>query len=152
MPRTPHVAYFCMEFGLHESFPIYSGGLGILAGDFIKSSHDLQLPLVAVGLRWERGYCVQRIGADGQPYDEFSPYDSSFLENTGVRVRVRVRGREVTCAVKVTRRFGHVPLFLLEPVRDEDRWITFRLYQAGTDVRIAQQMLLGVGGLPALPW
>jgi glycogen phosphorylase len=150
--QTPHVAYFCMEFGLSETFPIYSGGLGVLAGDFIKSAHDLKVPLIAVGLRWERGYCVQRIGADGQPYNEFPSYDSSFLENTGVRVRVRVLGREVSCAVKVTRRFGHVPLFLLEPVRDEDRWITFRLYQAGTDVRIAQEMLLGIGGVRALHW
>ena len=71
MNRPPSVAYFCMEYGLSESFPIYSGGLGVLAGDFIKSAHDLDLPLVAVGLRWERGYCVQRIGPDGQPFDEF---------------------------------------------------------------------------------
>ncbi len=152
MTGTPHVAYFCMEFGLSETFPIYSGGLGVLAGDFIKSGHDLGLPLVAIGLRWERGYCVQRIGPDGQPHDEFPGYDSSFLEDTGVRVRVRVRGVEVTCAVKVTRRFGHVRLFLLEPVRDEHRWITHRLYQAGTDVRIAQEMLLGIGGVRALHW
>jgi starch phosphorylase len=152
MNRTPHTAYFCMEYGLHESFPIYSGGLGVLAGDFIKSAHDLQLPLVAVGLRWERGFGVQRIGTDGNPYDMFPGYDASFLEDTGVRVRVRVRGNPVPCAVRVTRRFGHAALFLLEPVRDEDRWITQRLYQAGTDVRIAQEMLLGIGGARALEW
>ena len=152
MTQSPHVAYFCMEFGLSETFPIYSGGLGVLAGDFIKSAHDLKVPLVAVGLRWERGYCVQRIGPDGQPHNEFPGYDSSFLEDTGVRVRVRVRGREVACAVKVTQRFGHVPLYLIEPIRDEDRWITYRLYQAGTDVRIAQEMLLGIGGVRALHW
>ncbi len=151
-PGTPSVAYFCMEYGLSESFPIYSGGLGVLAGDFIKSAHDLGLPMVAVGLRWERGYCVQRIGPDGQPFDEFPEYDSGFLEDTGVRVRVRVRGAEVPCTVKVTDRFGHVPLFLLEPLRDQDRWITHRLYQAGTDVRIAQEMLLGIGGVRALHW
>src|SRR6267143_4114524 len=78
MPQTPHVAYFCMEFGLHESFPIYAGGLGVLAGDFIKSAHDLKLPVVAVTLRWERGYGVQRIGPDGMPHEEFPGYDSSF--------------------------------------------------------------------------
>ena len=149
---TPSVAYFCMEFGLSESFPIYSGGLGVLAGDFIKSAHDLGLPMVAVGLRWERGYCVQRIGPDGQPFDEFPVFDSDFLEDTGVKVRVRVRGAEVTCAVRTTRRFGHVPLFLLDPVKEQDRWITRRLYQAGTDVRIAQEMLLGIGGVRALHW
>ncbi|MGH9195028.1 MAG: alpha-glucan family phosphorylase, partial [Acidimicrobiia bacterium] len=101
-----------MEFGLDESFPIYAGGLGVLAGDFIKSARDLALPVVAVGLRWERGYCVQRIGPDGQPFDEFPDYDHSFLRDTGVRVRVRVRDSEVACAVWVTDRFGHVPLYL----------------------------------------
>jgi len=152
MTRDAHVAYFCMEYGLSESFPIYPGGLGVLAGDFIKSARDLGSPLVAVGLCWERGYGVQKIGADGVPQDEFVTYDSSFLEDTGVRVRVRVRGVEVTCAVKVTERFGNVTLLLLEPLRAEDRWITHRLYAAGTDVRIAQEMLLGIGGVRALHW
>ncbi len=78
--RQPHVAYFCMEYGLHESFPIYSGGLGILAGDFIKSAHDLKLPMVAVGLLWARGYCVQRIGADGRPYEEYPGYTADWLQ------------------------------------------------------------------------
>lgn len=141
-----------MEYGLDESFPIYAGGLGVLAGDFIKSAHDLDLPVVAVGLRWERGYCVQRIGPDGQPFNEFPEYDASFMRDTGVRVRVRVRGKEVACVVRVTDRFGHVPLYLLEPERDEDRWITRRLYEAGTDPRLAQEILLGIGGLRALNW
>jgi starch phosphorylase len=141
-----------MEFGLHESFPIYSGGLGILAGDFIKSAHDLDLPVVAVGLRWDRGYCVQRIGEDGQLFEEFPGYDHSFLRDTRVRVRVRVRRKEVPCMVWVTDRFGHVPLYLIEPLRAEDRWITHRLYESGSDVRIAQEMLLGIGGLRALNW
>lgn len=150
--RPPHVAYFCMEYGLHESFPIYSGGLGILAGDFIKAAHDLKMPMVAVGLLWARGYCVQRIGADGRPYEEFPGYDSSFLQDTGVRVRVRIRGVEVQSRVWVTERFGNIPLFLLEPLKQEDRWITHRLYEAGTDTRIAQEMLLGIGGVRALGW
>jgi glycogen phosphorylase len=149
---TPHVAYFCMEFGVHESFPIYSGGLGILAGDFIKSARDLKRPVVAVGLRWDRGYCVQRIRENGEPFEEFPAYDHSFLRDTRVRVRVRVRGKEVPCLVWVTDRFGHVPLYLIEPLRAEDRWITHRLYEAGSDVRIAQEMLLGIGGLRALNW
>ncbi|MEO5987862.1 MAG: alpha-glucan family phosphorylase [Candidatus Eisenbacteria bacterium] len=150
--KQPHVAYFCMEYGLHESFPIYSGGLGILAGDYIKTAHDLRLPMVAIGLLWARGYCVQRTGADGRPYEEFPGYDSSFLEDTGVRVRVRVRSQEVPCRVWVTQKFGHIKLFLLEPLRQEDRWITHRLYEAGTDTRIAQEMLLGIGGVRALGW
>uniref|UniRef100_A0A832MNN9 glycogen phosphorylase n=1 Tax=Eiseniibacteriota bacterium TaxID=2212470 RepID=A0A832MNN9_UNCEI len=152
MPRTPVVAYFCMEYGLHESFPIYSGGLGVLAGDYIKSARDLGLPMVAIGLRWDRGYGVQRIGPDGQPYEEYPSYESRFLRDTGVRVRVGVRGREVPCVVWVTEHFGHVPLYLLEPQRGEDKWITHRLYEAGTDVRIAQEMLLGIGGIRALNW
>jgi starch phosphorylase len=152
MIQKPHVAYFCMEFGLDPSFPIYSGGLGILAGDFIKSAHDLGLPMVAVGLRWDRGYGVQHIGADGQPATEFVPWEHAFLRDTGVRVRVRVRGVEVPCIVWVTGRFGHVPLYLLEPERDEHRWITHRLYDSGSDVRIAQEMLLGIGGMRALGW
>jgi starch phosphorylase len=152
MIRVPHVAFLCMEFGLHESFPVYSGGLGILAGDFIKSARDLKRPVVAVGLRWDRGYCVQRIGENGQPFEEFPGYDHSFLRDTRVRVRVRVRGKEVPCLVWVTERFGHVPLYLIEPQRAEDRWITHRLYESGSDVRIAQEMLLGIGGLRALNW
>jgi starch phosphorylase len=152
MERRPHIAYFCMEFGVHETFPIYAGGLGVLAGDFIKSAHDLKLPVVAVSLRWERGYGVQRIGPDGQPYEEFPGYDHGFLRETGVRVRVRVRGVEVPCRVWMTDRFGHVPLYLIEPFRAQDRWITHRLYEAGTDVRIAQEMLLGIAGLRALNW
>jgi starch phosphorylase len=141
-----------MEYGLDESFPIYSGGLGVLAGDFIKSARDLSLPLVAVGLCWERGYGVQRIGADGQPTYEYPLVDRSFLQDTGVRVRVRVRGVEVHCSVRVTERFGNVPLYMIEPHREQDRWITRRLYEAGTDVRIAQEMLLGIGGVRALNW
>ena len=150
--HTPIVAYFCMEYGLHESFPIYSGGLGILAGDYIKAGHDLGAPMVAVGLLWARGYCVQRIGADGRPYEEYPGYDSSFLEDTGVRVRVRVRGREVPVRVWVTQKHGTIPLYLLEPLREEDRWITHRLYEAGTDTRIAQELILGIGGVRALGW
>ena len=108
--------------------------------------------MVAVGLLWERGYCVQRIGADGRPYEEYPGYDSAFLVDTGVRVRVRVRGAEVPVRVWVTERFGHIPLYLLEPLRREDRWITHRLYEAGTDTRIAQEMILGIGGVRALGW
>src|SRR4030095_10019148 len=86
-------AYFSMEFGLHEDFPIYAGGLGILAGDFVKSAHDTGLPVVGIGLRWARGYSRQRIGADGVPIDEVPEYAAAFLDDTGVRLRVRLGTR-----------------------------------------------------------
>ena len=141
-----------MEYGLHESFPIYSGGLGILAGDYIKGAKDLALPMIAIGLRWDRGYCTQRIGADGKAHDEFPSYEYPFLAETGLEVRVRVRGKEVPCKVWHTEHFGHIPLYLIEPIHDEDRWITHRLYQTGTDVRLAQEIVLGVGGMRLLDW
>jgi starch phosphorylase len=139
-----------MEFGLHEEFPIYAGGLGILAGDFIKSAHDLGLPVVAVGLRWGRGYSRQTIGPDGVPVDEFPAYEAPFLEDAGVRVRVRIAAREVQARVWRVERWGNVPLYLLEPIAPEDAWITRRLYEPSIDSRVAQEILLGVGGVRAL--
>ena len=147
---TTPVAYFCMEFGLSEDFPIYAGGLGILAGDFVKSAHDLALPVVGVGLRWARGYSRQRIGEDGLPVSEFPTYRADFLEDTGVRVRVRVATREVEARVWRTERWGNAPLLLLEPVATRDAWITNRLYDPTFDCRVAQEILLGVGGVRAL--
>jgi len=148
MPST--VAYFCMEYGLHEEFPIYAGGLGVLAGDFMKSARDLGCPVVGVGLRWGRGYSRQRIGPDGTPADEFPEYATDLLDDTGVRVRVRVAAREVEARVWHTQRWGNAPLFLLEPVAEEDAWITHRLYEPTLDRRVAQETLLGVGGVRAL--
>src|SRR5436309_3346623 len=139
-----------MEFGLHEEFPIYAGGLGILAGDFLKSARDLGLPVVGVGLRWARGYSRQRIGDDGTPVDEFPEYSADFLTDTGARVRVRVAGREAEARVWRTERWGNAPLLLLEPVAEEDRWITHRLYEPSLERRVAQEILLGVGGVRAL--
>jgi starch phosphorylase len=147
---TTPVAYFCMEFGLSEDFPIYAGGLGILAGDFVKSAHDLGLPVIGVGLRWARGYSRQRIGEDGLPVSEFPSYRADFLEDTGVRVRVRVETREVEARVWRTERWGNAPLLLLEPVATRDAWITNRLYDPTFDCRVAQEILLGVGGVRAL--
>ena len=148
MPGT--VAYFCMEFGLHEDFPIYAGGLGILAGDYLKAAHDERLPVVGVGLRWARGYSRQRVDADGKPVDEFPEYHADFLQDTGVRVRVRVAAREVEARVWHVERWGSAPLYLLEPVDEEDAWITHRLYENKPDRRVAQEILLGVGGVRAL--
>ncbi len=147
---TPLVAYFSMEYGLHEEFHSYAGGLGILAGDFMKSAGDLGLPVVGIGLRWAQGYTVQRIGPDGYPYDQWRDYPPEALTDTGVRVRVRVAAREVECCVLRVGRYAIAPLFLLEPVDERDRWITRRLYDPAPDCRVAQEMLLGIGGVRAL--
>src|SRR5262245_42047956 len=116
----------------------------------MKSARDLARPVVGVGLRWGRGYSRQRVGADGQPVDEFPEYPADFLADTGVRVRVRVATREVEARVWRVERWGNAPLFLLEPVDDADRWITRRLYEPTIECRVAQEILLGVGGVRAL--
>jgi starch phosphorylase len=148
--ERPLIAYFSMEYGLHEEFHSYAGGLGVLAGDFMKSAGALGRPVVGVGLRWAQGYTVQRIGPDGYPYDEWEHHPAAFLEDTGIRVRVRVGHREVECRVWRVGRYAIAPLFLLEPTDPRDRWITRRLYDTRPDCRIAQEMLLGVGGARAL--
>jgi len=152
MPANPPplVAYFSMEYALHEEFHSYAGGLGVLAGDFMKSAGDLGLPVVGIGLRWAEGYGAQRIDPDGYPYDEWVNDQADFLEDTKVRVRVRVARREVECCVWRVGRYAIAPLFLLEPTDPRDRWITQRLYDTRPDCRIAQEMLLGIGGVRAL--
>jgi starch phosphorylase len=144
------VAYFSMEFALHEEFPSYSGGLGVLAGDFLKGAHDLGVPVVGVGLRWAEGYTTQRLDAAGEPVDEWHEHRPDFLDDTGVRVTVRVAGRSVECRVWRVGRYAIVPLYLLEPTEARDQWITRRLYDPRPDCRIAQEMLLGIGGARAL--
>ena len=146
----PRVAYFCMEYGLHEELPIYAGGLGILAGDHIKSAGDLEKPLVAIGLYWREGYTRQKIGADGYPYDEFPAQQHDFLEDAGVRFLVPVQGNQVECRAWKCDRYGNAPLYLIEPVEERFRWITRRLYGGRHHDRIAQEMLLGVGGVRLL--
>ena len=149
-PRLPRVAYFSMEYGLHEEFKSYAGGLGVLAGDFMKSAGDLGLPVVGIGLRWGQGYTDQRLGPDGYPVDEWRDDRPDCLEDTGVRVRVRIAAREVECRVWRVGRYKIAPLFLLEPAHPRDRWITQRLYDARPDSRVAQEVLLGIGGVRAL--
>jgi starch phosphorylase len=148
--RLPLVAYFSMEYGLHEEFHSYAGGLGVLAGDFMKSAGDLGLPVVGVGLRWGQGYTSQHIGADGYPYDEWAEQKTDVLSDTGVRVRVRVATREVECRVWRVGRYAIAPLYLLEPTDARNLWITRRLYDPRPDCRVAQEMLLGIGGVRAL--
>ena len=150
--KLPTVAYFCMEFGLHEDFKIYSGGLGILAGDILKAAKDEKLPLVGVGILWRQGYTTQLIGEDGKPYDCFPEYRYKFLEDTGVIVKVRIRGRQVKCKVWKCTQFNNVPLYLLDTnlPDNNDSLLTGQLYGWFAEERIAQEMILGIGGVRAL--
>ena len=146
----PRVAYFCMEYGIHEEFPIYAGGLGILAGDFVKSAADLAVPVVGLGILWRQGYVTQKIGADGMPADEYPVNNPEFLDDTGVRVRVRILSAEVELRVWKVNRYKIAPLFLLDTVEHTDHWINQRLYDPRPDCRLAQEMVLGIGGVRAL--
>lgn len=153
IPSTlPKVAYFCMEFGLHEDFKIYSGGLGILAGDILKAAKDEKLPLIGVGILWRQGYTTQLIGEDGKPYDCFPEYRYDFLEDTGVTVKVRIRGRQVSCKVWKCTQYDNAPLYLLDTnlPDNNDPFITGQLYGWFGEERIAQEMVLGIGGVRAL--
>lgn len=151
--KQPQVAYFSMEFGLHEDFHIYSGGLGILAGDHLKAAKDGKHPLVAVGILWRQGYTKQTIGEDGQPFDSYpvcTPYE--FLKDTGVEVTVKIRGRQVRAKVWLCEQYGNAPLYLLDTYLPEnsDWYITGQLYGWFSEERIAQEMILSIGGVRAL--
>lgn len=150
--KYPNVAYFCMEYGLDASMRTYAGGLGILAGDYLKGAKDHEFPMVALGIKWKQGYTDQRIDEDGRPYDAYHNYDYEYLEDTGVKVTVNIRQRDVVCKVWKIEKFGNVPLYLLDTdVPDnEDAWITGQLYGGFGEERIAQEMVLGIGGVRAL--
>jgi starch phosphorylase len=151
--QLPTVAYFSMEYGLHSDFKMYAGGLGILAGDFIKGAKDIGAPLVGIGIKWKQGYTDQRIGEDGRPYDTFTDHVYEFLEDTGITVTVTIKNTEVPCKVWKTEQFGNNPLYLLDTdlPGSGNGWITARLYGGGFgEERIAQEIVLGIGGVKAL--
>jgi len=154
------VAYFSAEFGIHESLPIYSGGLGILAGDHIKSASDLGVPLVGVGLYYDQGYFRQRLDRDGLQHEDYIDVDHRSLPmapalSRGVPLTVSIETRTGTIAARVWRlSIGRNTLLLLdsnvEGNQPEDRQLTSRLYGGDDRVRIRQELLLGVGGVRAL--
>jgi starch phosphorylase len=155
------VAYFSMEFGLHESLGMYSGGLGVLAGDHCKAASDLGLPLFGVGLLYRSGYFRQTVDADGFQQHIYPDYDFARLPVQPVRspsggpltVPVDLPGRVVHALVWVAR-VGGVHVFFLDtdiPLNEPaDRAITGLLYVRGREMRLAQEMVLGVGGVRAL--
>lgn len=159
-PAHHLVAYFCAEFGFHESFPIYSGGLGILAGDHCKAASDLGLPFVAVGLLYQQGYFIQTIDAQGQQVAHYHAHASDELPITPVEVdgkplivSVPFPGRLVHAKVWQAQ-VGHNRLYLLDSHcdgnNDQDRELTLKLYGGDETTRISQEMLLGIGGTRVL--
>jgi starch phosphorylase len=141
-----------MEYGLDSSFKIYSGGLGILAGDYLKGAKDNNMPVVGIGIKWKQGYVEQRIDEEGNIYDCFRNYNYDFLEDTGIKIRVKIRQSNVYCKVWKVDCFGNADLYLLDTniKENSDRWITGRLYGGGVEERIAQEIVLGIGGVRAL--
>jgi starch phosphorylase len=168
-PRPAHgdlgaddlIAYFCAEFGFHESLPIYSGGLGILAGDHCKAASDAGMPFIGVGLLYRQGYFFQTIDGDGNQVATYhdSDFDALPIEparnDEGAEVHVTVELPERMVQVKVwLARVGNVRLYLLDtdvPANnDADRAIAYRLYGGDRSARIAQEIVLGIGGVRAL--
>jgi starch phosphorylase len=139
-----------MEYGLDPSFPIYAGGLGILAGDHMKSAGDLHVPLIGLGLFWEEGYTRQVVNSEGVVEDQYPKTSRDALRRVDARVEVTVRGKRIPLRVWQVDRFITSTLYLLEPERHEDRWITQRLYGGGAEDRLAQEIVLGVGGVRLL--
>ena len=161
LPEGALIAYFCAEFGFHESLPIYSGGLGILAGDHCKTASDMNLPFVGIGLLYRQGYFLQSIDGEGRQHALYNDADFDDLPVTPVagpaggdlKVSVRLPGRDVW--VKVWKaRVGHVSIYLLDTDLEEnsphDRDITHQLYGGDRTMRIEQEIVLGMGGVRAL--
>jgi len=145
------VAYFCMEYGLDPALTIYSGGLGVLAGDILKANHDQQRNLMAIGIFWDEGYTRQRLDAQGQPQDHYEKTSRDLLEPVDVELSVEIRGEQVPLQAWLMRAYGNAPLYLLEPVREEHRALyTAHLYGGDDDDRVAQELILGVGGVRLL--
>ncbi|CAN5872404.1 glycosyltransferase family 1 protein [soil metagenome] len=159
-PENP-VAYFCAEYGVHNSLPNYSGGLGILAGDHLKSASDLNMPLVAIGLFYRYGYFRQKIAHDGWQEERYQDLFKSELalkpvtDAVGDRVivTVHIRGREVHAQAWLAQ-VGRISLYLLDtniPQNEEiDRYITGHLYGGDTETRVVQEKILGIGGVRLL--
>ena len=159
-PTDKRIAYFCMEYGIHESLPIYSGGLGMLAGDHLRSACDLGIDLVAVGLLYRQGYFVQTI-QDGRQHVHYPTHDPDTLPiqpvlgRDGNPVKIQIPdGQNTYTATAWEARLGHIRLFLLDTDLPENpqpiRELTQRLYGGDNRTRLHQEVLLGFGGIRLL--
>jgi starch phosphorylase len=155
------IAYFSMEFGIHESLRLFAGGLGILAGDHLKAASNMALPLIGVGLMYHRGYFRQYLNPDGwqqEAYPETDLYDlpvERVLDDSGNELRISVAGPEGPIHAIVWKiMIGRIPLYLLDTNilenKPSSREITSRLYAGDQKIRLAQEVLLGIGGMRAL--
>ena len=159
-PEQDLISYSCAEFGLHESMPIYSGGLGILAGDHCKAASDMGLPFAAVGMLYRQGYFTQQIDSNGNQIAQYKPSKFRDLpvrpatnaDGAQIEVSIQVPGRSIFLNVWIAK-VGHIDLYLLdsdlEKNREEDRRITYQLYGGDSTNRLLQEMLLGIGGVRA---
>jgi glycogen phosphorylase len=159
--RTPLVAYFCAEYGISECLPIYSGGLGVLAGDHLKSASALDVPLIGVGMMYQQGYFRQRLNADGWQLELFPRNDFHNMpvkpvsgeDGIPVKIDVDLPGRKCHAQIWLAR-VGRIRLYLLDTNvpenTPEDRHITAQLYGGDQEMRIRQEILLGIGGVRAL--
>lgn len=155
------IAYFSMEYGVHESLPLYAGGLGVLSGDHAKEASDLGLPFVCVGLFYTEGYFSQRITEDGWQEAEYKKREFKNLpvslvngeDGEPVQISVELPGRQVFSRIWELR-VGRIPLYLLDTDFDansrSDRSLTSRLYSSDQDIKISQEILLGIGGVRTL--
>ncbi len=160
-PEKDLVAYFCAEFGLHESLPIYSGGLGILAGDQVKAASDMHLPMACIGILYRQGYFSQTLDASGQQIAHYTPTDFDDLPirpvcgSDGKEIHIEVPLPQRNAQVRIWEaRIGQVSLYLLDTDLPEneaaDRGITYQLYGGDNEIRILQEIVLGIGGVRAL--
>jgi glycogen phosphorylase len=159
--NLPATAYFCMEYGLHQSVRLYSGGLGILAGDYLKEVSDRNVPLVAVGLLYRYGYFQQGISLHGEQIHHLEAAKFTQLPLNPVRdangewlkININLDGRTIWAKVWELP-VGRVPLYLLDTDIDDNRWedrsITHQLYGGDNENRLRQEILLGIGGMRAL--
>ncbi len=157
----PSIAYFCMEYGLDTSLKIYSGGLGILAGDYLKETSDMNVNLVAVGLLYRYGYFTQKLSAQGAQVSEYDAQDFTKIPAEPVRdadgnwltISIAFPGRNINARIWKTA-VGRTDLYLLDADYEdnlpEDRQVTYHLYGGDWENRLKQELLLGVGGIRAL--